>query len=219
MPFPVSVKARVTAIPAAAVLCVLALAGCDEHIQVTKDPDVRITSNMTWAWRPMPPRDNRRVLSRDVIGRERNERATQDRNADNEIVRQRVKSSIEQVLKSKGLREIDDPAGADFLVDYHFAVQRRSEQVQTVYPGGYPGLVCGPFGCWEGWDWGAYGVGYENIHFREGTIVFDLLQNGTNHLVYRAVGEKRVHHDTFSLTQGDINDLVHRLLYQLRVRK
>ena len=196
-------------------------AGCDDYVQITRDPDVRIPKLATWAWSPAPEpnkareRDSRPVVSRDVISR--NETVERDTNADNEMVRQRVKTAIEQTLASKGLNQISDPKAADFLVDYHFAVERRNATVPVAY-GGYPGVVCGPYGCWNSWGWGPSLVGYERIRFRAGTIVFDFVQQSTKHLVYRAVGEKRVHYDTFTLTQGDINGLVHHLLRDLRTR-
>ena len=207
-----------------ALFCGFLLAGCDDYVQITRDPDVRIPKLATWAWRPAPElrkgqeRDSRPVISRDVISRnERNETVERDTNADNEMVRQRVKTAIEQTLASKGLSQISDPQAADFLVDYHFVVQRRNATVPVAY-GGYPGLVCGPYGCWSGWGWGPELVGYEHIRFREGTIVFDFVQQSTKHLVYRAIGEKHVHYDRFTLTQNDINGLVHHLLKDLRTR-
>lgn len=212
-----------TLLAVSALFCGFLLAGCDDYVQITRDPDVRIPKLATWAWRPAPEpskaqerdsRDARPVISRDVISRNETER---DTNADNEMVRQRVKTAIEQTLTSKGLNQISDPAAADFLVDYHFVVQRRNATVPVAY-GGYPGLVCGPYGCWSGWGWGPTLVGYEHIRFREGTIVFDFVQHESKHLVYRAVGEKHVHYDRFTLTQGDINGLVHHLLKDLRTR-
>ena len=158
-----------------ALFCGFLLAGCDDYVQITRDPDVRIPKLATWAWRPAPEpskarerdsRDSRPVISRDVINR--NETVERDTNADNEMVRQRVKTAIEQTLNSKGLNQISDPAAADFLVDYHFVVQRRNATVPVAY-GGYPGLECGPYGCWSGWGWGPTLVGYEHIRFREGT--------------------------------------------------
>lgn len=203
-----------------ALLSGLLLAGCDEYVQITRDPDVPIHKLATWAWRPLSEpakaRDSRPVVSRDVISRD--ETAVRDTNADNEMVRQRVKTAIEQTLASKGLNQISDPQGADFLVDYHFAVERRNVTLPSVY-GGYPGVVCGPFGCWQSGGWGPAAVGYERIRFRAGTMVFDFMQQSTNHLVYRAVGEKRVNDNTFSLTQGDINGLVHHLLKDLNTHK
>ena len=198
----------------------LLLAGCDEYVQITRDPDVPIHKLATWAWRPASEqaktRDSHAVVSRDVISRD--ETVVRDTTADNEMVRQRVKTAIEQTLASKGLRQTSDPKAADFLVDYHFAVERRNVAVPAVY-GGYPGVVCGPFGCWQSWGWGPAGVGYEHIRFRAGTMVFDFMQGSTGHLVYRAVGEKPVHYNTFTLTEGDIRALVHHLLKDLHTHK
>jgi len=198
------------------------LAGCDDYVQITRDPDVRIPKLATWAWRQAPEqtkareRDARPVVSRDVISR--GETVERETNADNEMVRQRVKTAIERTLASKGLNQISDPRAADFLVDYNFAVERRNATVPVAYGGGYPGVVCGPYGCWNSWGWGPTLAGYEHIRFREGTIVFDFVQRESKHLVYRAVGEKHVHYNTFTLTQGDINGLVHHLLKDLRTR-
>jgi Domain of unknown function (DUF4136) len=213
-------KVRPALLGAAACVLGLAIAGCDDHVQITRDPDVRIARGMTWAWRPAAPvsaRDNRPVTSRDVIAPR--ESATREPDANADVVRDRVKNAIAQTLTSKGLTQVSDPATADFLADYHFAVERRNAAVPVAYPGGYPGLVCGPYGCYQGWGWGPPGYGYERIPFRAGTIVFDFLQQSTKHQVYRAVGEKPVRHDTFSLTQDEINDLVHHLLKDLKVRK
>ena len=222
-----SLQRNPLALAAAACLCGLAIAGCDEYVRVTRDPDVHIARGETWAWRPDAPpptparnRDNRPVVSRDVVPRGDQMARNRDDEANNQIVRDRVKNSIAQTLNEKGLKQVSDPAAADFLVDYHFAVEHRNQTVQTVYPGGgYPGLVCGPFRCYEGWGWGPPEIGYEHIRFREGTIVFDMLQQSTKHLVYRAVGQKPVKRDTFTLTQDEINGLVRKLLKDLKARK
>src|SRR5215467_14270978 len=83
-----------------ALFCALLVAGCDDYVQITRDPDVRIPKLATWAWRPAPEpskvreRDSRPVVSRDVISR--GETVERDTNADNEMVRQRVKTAIVQ---------------------------------------------------------------------------------------------------------------------------
>ena len=216
---------------AVTLLWMIFVVGCDERVRITRDRDVRIPKGATWAWRPaaaetasaLPAenrgrRDDRAVTSRDVIGRNDhpnpNPPPTRESNADDEIERQRVRESIESTLASKGFRQVSDPAAAEFLVDYRFAVQRHNATVPVGY-GGYPGLVCGPFGCWESWGGPAF-VGYENVHFRAGTIVFDFMQQANRHLVYRAVGEKPVRYDAFTLTQKDINGLVRLLLEDLK---
>lgn len=216
---------------ASALVGLIFVAGCDDRVRIIRDHDVHIARNATWAWRPFveeahnaappPSRDNRPVISRDDIsgGRQRQAPPPREPNADDDVVRQRVKTAIEQNLASKGFKQVDNPAAADFLVDYKFAVHRHNETVPTVYGGGYPGLVCGPFRCWSGWGYGPTFVGYENIHFREGMIVFDFLQQSTKHLVYRAIGEKPVRYDSFSLTQDDIRSLTHHLLSDLKTGK
>lgn len=206
--------------------------GCDERVQITRDRDVHIPRGATWAWRPLveeaearPAGDNRRVLSRDTLSpRDQAQapprgRVAPDPDANDAVVRERVKTAIEQTLASKGFKRVENPAAADFLVDYKFAVSRHNAAVPVGYPGAYPGVVCGPFRCWESWGYGPAFVGYENIHFREGTIVFDFMQQANKHLVYRAIGEKPVRYDAFSLTQGDVNGLTHHLLKDLKTGK
>jgi len=198
----------------------LVLAGCDERVRIIRDPDLRVAKHATWAWQPMTQRggtrDSRAVTSRDLITR--GETVARDTSAENEVLRGKVKNAIEETLNTKGMRFVSDPQAADFLVDFHLGVRRRSVTVEHVYPG-YPGLVCGPYGCWEGWGWGPTGVSYENIRFREGTIVLDLVQHDTNHLAYRAIGEKPVRRDMLSFSQDEVNGMVHRLLKDLRARK
>ena len=197
-------------------VCGLLLAGCDDHITVTRDPDIPVIKGSTWTWKPAaPPKDvdRRPVVSRDMISR--GESVARESGANSEIVRQRVRTAIEQTLSSKGLRQVSDPQAADFLVDYHVAVRRHDVRVERVYPGGYPRLVCGPYGCWESWGWGPPEVSYENIRFREGTVVFDLVKQSNKRLAYRAVGQKPVHRDTFN--QGEISEFVHHMLGKLKV--
>jgi hypothetical protein len=202
---------------ASVLLCGLMLAGCDDRISVIRDPDIPVRKGSTWAWKPMaPPKEanNRPVVSRDVIAR--GETIRRDPVANNEIVQQRFRTAIEQTLSSKGLKQVSDPSAADFLVDYHVAVRRHDVTVQRVYPGGYPGVVCGPYGCWESWGWGPPEVSYENIRFREGTVVFDFVKQFPKHLAYRAIGQKPVHRDTFS--QDEISEFVHHMLGKLKTR-
>jgi len=211
-----------TAVAAAAmVFCGLLLAGCDEHVTADRNPEVRIAKHATWAWRPAQEaarardsRDSRAVISRDVISR--NESVVRETDATNEIVRGQIRVAIEQNMASKGFRHVNDPQAADFLVDYHVAVRRHTATVERVYGGGYPGVVCGPFRCWESWGWGPPEIGYQNIRFREGTIVFDFVQQSTNKLAFRAIGEKPVYYNRTTFTQGEVNGLVHHLLKDLK---
>jgi len=204
---------------AAIVLCGLGLAGCDEHVEITRDLNIPVLKHQTWAWRPAPVRretqNEHPVVSRDVIAR-RSPGAAPENDPANEIVRQELRSSIERKLTEKGLTQISDPAAADFVVDYQYAMRRHNVTLEHVYPGAYPGLVCGPYGCWEGWRYGPSEVSYENVRFREGTFVFDLFQRDSKRLAYRAVGVEPPYRTYIS--QGDVDNMVHALLKKLKPR-
>src|ERR1700754_4266814 len=112
-------KWRMPLLLAAAAVFSFVAAGCDDHVQITRDPDVRIRKGASWAWAPEPQlaaaRDNRRVLSRDNPGREERREMVREDNPNNQIVQDRVRQAIQQSLMSKGLMQSSDPATADFL--------------------------------------------------------------------------------------------------------
>ncbi len=192
------------------------LAGCDEHVEIIRNRDVPVLKHQTWAWRPASARkeakNERPVISRDVVGGR--ETVATETDPANETVRQELRTAIERQLTNRGLTQVSDPAAADFLVDYHFAMRRHNVRVERVYPGAYPGLVCGPFGCWQGWGYGPPEVSYENIRFREGTFVFDFIKREPKRLAYRAIGLEPAHRAPFSNDQ--VNDMVHALLKGLK---
>ncbi len=207
----------------AAILAGFALSGCDDHVTVDRDPGIPIIRGMTWAWRPMEPpatppqqgSSDRPVTSRDVIAGDRTPQKTQ---IENTIVRDRLKSAIEHTMHSKGLMQVGNPAQADFLVDYHIGIQNRKQTVAT--PVNRPTLVCGYYGCWNTWGWGYWGppeVMLHTVHYKEGTLVFDLVQRAGNKLAFRAVSQKQVNNDIYS--QDQINDGVKNLLKDLKPSK
>ncbi len=210
------------ALAGTAIVAALALVGCDEHVEVIRDPDIRVAKHMSWAWRPAEVRhsaegrgngSDRPVVSRDVV--RRGDSVVRENDAASEIERRELRDEIARQLQEKGLRQVGDPNDADFLVDYHFAVRGHNVRVESVYPGGYPGLVCGPFGCWNGWGYGPPEVSFENVHFREGTFVLDLYQHSSHRLAYRAIGYEPKEHPQFSHDQ--IQDMVHALLKKLKI--
>jgi hypothetical protein len=185
-------------------------------VEIIRNRDIPVLKHQTWAWRPAPARkeakNERPVVSRDVIrGRET---VATETNPANETARQELRTAIERQLREKGLMQVSDPEVADFLVDYRFAMRGHNVAVERVYPGGYPGLVCGPYGCWEGWGYGPAEVSFENVRFRKGTFALELLKRSSKGLAYRARGEEPAHHATFSHDQVD--DMVHALLKGLK---
>jgi uncharacterized protein DUF4136 len=201
----------------------LAASGCNDDVEVLRDPAIKVAKGMTWAWRPMGPplaatanrdADGRPVVSRDVIGSPTSHMES-NRDWNNEANRQQLRQAIEHALKGKGLVQVNDAATADFLVDYHVAVKSQEGIVPSVYPGGYPGIVCGPYGCWSGWGWGPPEVEYRTVH--QGTFVLDLALRNPKKLAYRAISQKELNNKS-TITPWQAEEAVNHLLKGLKAQ-
>jgi hypothetical protein len=202
---------------AGTLFCAAVLTGCDEHVEVIRDPGIRVARQMTWAWRPVyasraEVHGDRPVVSHDMV---RRGDSVREGDPATDITRRQLGDEISRQLQTKGLRQVGEPDEADFLVDYHFAIRGHNVRVERVYPGAYPGLVCGPYGCWQGPGYGPPEVTYRNIQLREGTFVLDMSEQSSRRLAYRAIGQEPERHPQFSHDQ--IQDMVHALLKGLKV--
>jgi len=209
----------------------LFLSGCDDNsVEILRDPDIRVTKGMTWAWRPLnEPEGGKRaaeggrpVVSRDVITPERQpqaaprQRLESNRDWNTEANRDTLKAEIAKNLQSKGLTQVTDPAVADFWVDYHVAVRTQNATVERVYPG-YPGVVCGPYGCWSGWGWGPPEVAFQNVRYQEGTFVIDVALREPKKLAYRAISRKELN-NKHTITPYQADEAVKHLLKGLKTK-
>lgn len=143
----------------------------------------------------------------------------------------KIKDAAVASLSMKGLRlQNNNP---DLLVTYTASVGRGSKTVYypTYYGSGfYPGLGLG-FGWGGGWGWGYrpyYGIGgpafyggytaVDKEHYKEGTIVIDLIDTRTKRVVWRGFGVGEVHRNP----QKNIDDLpkvVDGIISQLQVAR
>jgi hypothetical protein len=201
----------------------LFLSGCNDDVEVIRDPEIKIAKGMTWAWRPQTApvtakrdADGRPVVSRDVITPDSPQRLESNRDWNTEANRDTLQAAIAKNLKSKGLTQVPDPSNADFWVDYHVAVKTQTATVQRVYPGGYPGVVCGPYGCWSGWGWGPPEVEFQNVRYHEGTFVIDIALRQPKKLAYRAISQKELKKRTITPYQAD--EAVGHLLKDLKTK-
>ena len=207
------------------------LSGCDDNsVEIIRDPDIRVAKGMTWAWRPVNEPEGgkpgaeggRPVVSRDVITPESQaqpeprQRLESNREWNTEANRDTLKSAIAKNLQSKGLTQVTDPAIADFWVDYHVAVRTQSATVQRVYPG-YPGVACGPYGCWSGWGWGPPEVAFQNVRYHEGTFVIDVALREPKKLAYRAISQKDLN-NKHTITPYQADEAAKHLLKGLKTK-
>ena len=205
-------KRRSTGVLFASVLLgALVLGGCDDNVEVIRDPDIHIAKGMTWAWRPVgtAAQTGRPVVSRDVIANPAPpppppQHLESNRDWNTEANRNQLKEAIEHALKSKGLAQVNDPAAADFLADYHVAVKARNATVQTVYPG------------WGwGWGWGPPEMEFQNVRISEGTFVIDLALHNPKKLAYRAISQKSMSNKT-TISPYQAQEAVNHLLKDLK---
>ena len=204
------------------------LAGCDDNVEILRDPDIHVAKGMTWAWRPVnEPEGGRRAaeggrgaISRDVITPDTQapqpprQRLESNRDWNTEANRDTLKAAIAKNLHSKGLTQVPDPATADFWVDYHVAVRTQNGTVERVYPG-YPGVACGPYGCWSGWGWGPPEVAFQNVRYHEGTFVIDVALREPRKLAYRAISRKELNNKQ-TITPYQADEAVKHLLKGLK---
>ena len=195
----------------------MALAGCEDNVEVLRDPDVRVAKGMTWAWRPMAPppgaakqdADGRPVVSRDVITTSPPpQHMESNRDWNTEANRKQLQEAIERSLKSKGLVQVKDPATADFLVDYHVAVKSKRATVQEVYPG---------WGWGWGWGWGPPEVEYRTVQWHEGTFILDIALRNPKKLAYRAISPKELNNKS-TISPYQAEEAVNHLLKGLKVQ-
>ena len=143
------------------------LMGCGGGLQVDTDfnPQVDFASMETYAWAQRTPAgdDDPRVY--------------------NAIVAGRLKTAVDNALQSKGLREVS--SSPDVYVAWHGAIigKMRYETISNDYGYGW-----GRYGR-GGWHLGATSTRTEVREWDEGTLLIDIIDAGTDELVYRTVGQ------------------------------
>ncbi|MEO8886053.1 MAG: DUF4136 domain-containing protein [Mucilaginibacter sp.] len=160
-----------------------------------------LSNYRSFAWMPMGNEDNN---SKD----------------NNMVADAKIKDAATQALVGKGLKL--QQRNPDLLISYSTQVGRGTRTYY--YPsygydwGGYPGFGFGLGYGWGGWDaWGyrpyyyAYGdpfmyggaLSMGKEHYKEGTIIIDLIDRRTRQVVWRGFGVGEVHHNP----QKDVDDL------------
>ncbi|HEY8784083.1 MAG TPA: DUF4136 domain-containing protein [Mucilaginibacter sp.] len=198
---------------AAIVLILSGLSACTTYNYYTAAINKTNLSNYhTFAWMPQTKDDNKKMTS--------------------DLADTKIKDGATNALVAKGFRL--DQQNPDLVVNYTRIVGRgtRTNYYSPYYDGFYPGWGLGwGLGFGWGWGWGYYrpyyyygapfayygGLTYaEKEHYKEGTLIIDLIDTHTRKIVWRGFGVGEVHHDP----QKDIDDLpkvVNGILDQLQL--
>jgi hypothetical protein len=144
-----------------------------------------------------------------------------------EIGNGKLQEATKQALISKGLTlEQQNP---DLLVRYATVTGRgtKTEFYSPYYGGFYGGWGYGggwyrPWGYGYGWGWGGpwgyggWGGGYaQKVHYKEGTIIIDLIDSRTQQVVWRGYGVGELHNP--KQTMRDIPKVVEGIINQLQL--
>jgi hypothetical protein len=192
------------------VFTLMGLSACTSYDYYTAAINKTNLSNYhTFAWMPPAQKGNNKMMG--------------------DVADAKIKDAATAALAAKGLRL--NQHNPDLVVTYTSIVGRGS---RTNYYSSYPyygGLYPG-WGFGFGWGWGwyrpyyyAYGAPFayyggltyaEKEHFKEGTLIIDLIDTRTRRIVWRGFGVGEVHHNP----QKDVDDLpkvVSGVLDQLQV--
>lgn len=197
-----------------AVLLLLCLPACTTYNYYTAAINKTNLSNyQTFAWMPQANSDNKNMTPG--------------------VADATIKDVTTQNLVSKGLQL--NRKNPDLIVNYTAIVGRgtRTNYYSAGYYG-YPGWGWGPgWGFGFGWGWGgrwgwarpyyyygspfAYGPTYsEKEHYKEGTLIIDLIDSHTHKIVWRGFGVGEVHKNP-QKTIEDLPKVVDGVLSQLQL--
>ena len=185
-----SAAVRRSGILGSALALFLGLGAC-ATLRVGSDYDhsANFTSYHTFAW--MPPRTN-------------------PYESPNPLVVQRAHDAIQAALTAKGYQLVNEPAAADFVVDFTIGSRERTD-IRS-YPAPYAGPWFGGYSYW----WGAQYWGSEvNVRqYREGTLSIDIFEGHTRRPAWHGWARKALTREDIEHSAGSIREAVDSVLAQ-----
>jgi hypothetical protein len=158
-------------------LAAVALAACGgPSITVTRDATIPMPGSATYYWGPPPE----------------NVPNGQGVVAQSPVIRERIKTAIDNELRNKGYRETDSTS-ATFMVRFAVGSKTTQTQVNAAYATGSgvaSSNACGGASCWSGWDYGWYGTQTTDVQGRQSGVVVDLVDRKSKTLAWRGVYAK-----------------------------
>jgi hypothetical protein len=126
----------------------------------------------------------------------------------NPLVIQRAHDAIQQALTAKGYQLVDEPAAADFVVDFTIGSRERTD-VRS-YPAPYAGPWFRGYGSW----WGApyWGNEVDVRRYREGTLSVDIFDGHSHRPVWHGWARKELTRSDIEHSGGSIRQAVDSVL-------
>jgi hypothetical protein len=138
------------------------LMACGPNVTTQTNPSIPVPVGATYEW----------VGTANVNGN--------DPVVSNEIVQSQIKTAIEAQMAAKGYKKVVSDPNAMFYVRYYIGTKTQTSYMTTTTGVGGPGY---------GYGWGGYyGGGVSTttpVETTEGNVIVDLVQMGTNTLVWR----------------------------------
>jgi len=150
------------------VLSLSLLSGCSGITVYTDyDPSLDFSQYQSYAWMP------------------EEEPETGDYRIDNDLIRNRVRSAVDNQLQAAGFRLVSEEE-ASFLVIYRVALQ---DKTQISSSGGSI-----TYGSWGRGRYGSvgYGTGIDSYDYTQGFLILDIMDPKSKELVWRGTAERRV---------------------------
>ena len=120
----------------------------------------------------------------------------------NPLVPRRVREAVDQALARKGYERVDDPAAADFVVDFTIGSRERID-VQS-----YPVPYRGPWG----WGYPYFGREVSVRRYRDGTLAIDVFDARTRQPVWHGWAKKELTRADFENPGEPIREAVDAVL-------
>lgn len=111
----------------------------------------------------------------------------------NDLMDARVRRAVNEQLAARGMALVDDPAQADFLVNWYAESQEKID-IDTFYSnfGYYPCWHCyGPYG-YGGYGYPGWGNEVRVRQYTEGSLMLDMVRPDDKRLFWRGVVSRRL---------------------------
>lgn len=136
-------------------------------------------------------------------------RMPRDPVAQNELWNRRIRDGLVTHMNEVGFTKMDD-GDPSFLINYFMGIEKKYDirYIDYGFPGWYGSMT--RWGRWYGWGTGYGHVDIWRIPYTESTLILDVIDSRTNHLVWRGYdtqtidfekSEKTIHKSVQNLTK------------------